>query len=224
MDFIKTIDIISKEDYDILLKKYDYILENIKNIIIKSKEPNPEGNCFFYDKTFNRLDEFYDKQRNLYSISKYCNNIMEIGFNAGHSTFLFLISNPNSNIIVFDILEHSYTLECFNYLNNEFGNRITLIAGDSNISVGTYIRNHPDKKFDMIHIDGNHEYCKANLDFFISKDLSIKNKTILIWDDLNVLHLESLWIGYIKDKHIIDIHDINPNILNIIYHGIGIYI
>ena len=39
---------------------------------------------------------------------------MEIGFNAGHSSFLYLISNPNSKITVFDLCEHKYTLPVSN--------------------------------------------------------------------------------------------------------------
>ena len=88
-------------------------------------------------------------------------NIAEIGFNAGHSTSLFLILFPHSKITIFDLMSFSYSYECLNFLKKTFPNRIKLIKGDSTKNIPGQIT----KKFDLVHVDGNHdgEYPKKDL-------------------------------------------------------------
>ena len=58
-------------------------------------------------------------------------NVMEIGFNSGFSTLLMLISNTNMHITCFDLGEHSYTLPCYEKIKETFGDRISIVIGDS---------------------------------------------------------------------------------------------
>ena len=60
-----------------------------------------------------RIPQLFTKQMNLYKSAMEAKNILEIGFNAGHSCLLFLLANPESKITIFDICEHKYAKPCF---------------------------------------------------------------------------------------------------------------
>ena len=129
------------------------------------------------------------------------NNIVEIGFNAGHSALLMLEANKNCHIHVFDICEHTYTQSCFNYLQAQYGNRMTMHKGDSHIQLKAFKTVNPDYHFNIVHIDGNHEYYHANIDFFLAKELS-QTGAYCILDDTNIFYLHRLWQGYVSDGHL----------------------
>ena len=148
-------------------------------------------------------------------------NIMEIGFNAGHSALLMLLSNPTSRLYIFDIMYHSYTKPCFEYLNKQFDNRLTLYEGPSQTLLPKFsdglLGNSFTGPFDLYHVDGSHDYYLANQDFFNCRDNYISKKTvsfsihnttlstrppIIIWDDVDQKHLNDLWDGYKKSKHV----------------------
>ena len=108
--------------------------------------------------------------------------VMEIGFNAGHSAEIFLSSNPNIKLTSFDIGHHTYLLQGKQYIDTTFPNRHQLVIGDSLLSVPNYIRDHPEKKFDLILIDGGHTYEIAKGDLYNCKSLAHEN-TIVVMDD-----------------------------------------
>ena len=182
------------------LKNLGIHLANLEKIVIETKE-HFEGNCFYYHGTFRTDKSFFPKQLNIMDIAAKCNNIIEIGFNAGHSALLMLEANPNANIQIFDICEHGYTEKCFDYLNKVYGNRMTLHRGNSHSTLSNFKNQNPEYRFDLIHIDGNHSYNHANLDYFISKAMS-KPGSYCMFDDLQISYLKSLWDGYVKDGHL----------------------
>jgi hypothetical protein len=164
-------------------------LENIKKIVNKYTT-KPEGNCMWYHETCVEAEELYNKQYNLYYLGSISTEIMEIGFNAGHSCLLMLLGNSNSKITIFDICIHEYTIPCFEYLNEHFPNRLELIKGNSLETVPKYKL----KKFDLLHIDGYHEAYHVIQDIMNSRQIA-KQKGIVILDDdwlpwLNKLHRE----------------------------------
>ena len=109
-------------------------------------------------------------------------NIMEIGFNAGHSADIFLKSNPNLTLTSFDLGSHTYVMTAKEYIDAAYPNRHTLILGDSTVTVPKYINNNPDKTFDIIFIDGGHDYPIPKIDLENCKKLANKD-TIVIMDD-----------------------------------------
>ena len=109
--------------------------------------------------------------------------ILEIGFNAGHSADLFLSCNPNATVISFDLGQHQYVLTAKEYIDATYPSRHTLALGDSRQTVPSYIDAYPDEKFDLIFIDGGHEYDIAKCDVINCKRVA-HSKTTVIVDDI----------------------------------------
>jgi hypothetical protein len=192
------ISIVPETEYENLIETNKYYFDRLEEIVRESGELL-EGNCFYTHTTLNKNIGLINKQRNLYSIATNINSIMEIGFNAGHSALLFLLANPNSHLTCFDICSHAYTKPCFEYLSSQFVDRMDLYIGDSNSTVANFRDNNLGHTFDLIHIDGCHDYLIANIDFFVSFSMA-RDSTILIWDDVEIPSLKILWEGYIKSN------------------------
>lgn len=109
-------------------------------------------------------------------------HVMEIGFNAGHSAEVFLQNNPTLTLTSFDLGNHMYVPIAKEYIDTTYPNRHNLILGDSTVTVPQYINDNPDKTFDLIFIDGGHDYRIANADLENCKRLAHKD-TIVILDD-----------------------------------------
>jgi predicted O-methyltransferase YrrM len=108
-------------------------------------------------------------------------NIMEIGFNGGHSANLFLSLNPDIKVTSFDLGEHSYVYPAKEWIDNKYPSRHNLILGDSRSSIPTFIRKNPTK-FDLIFIDGGHQGDIPALDIINCQYLA-HIETIVIVDD-----------------------------------------
>lgn len=106
--------------------------------------------------------------------------ILEIGFNAGHSSEFFL-KNSDATMVSFDLGEHDYTRECKKYIDLQYPGRHTLILGDSTKTVKTFADIHP-LKFDFIFIDGGHAYEVALSDVIQCQRLAHPESIVLIDD------------------------------------------
>ncbi len=108
-------------------------------------------------------------------------NVMEIGFNGGHSSEIFLSSNKNINLVSFDDASHEYVKLGKQFIDKNYFGRHELIIGDSLITVPEYSKK-TNKKFDLIFIDGGHSYDISKGDLLNCKHLA-NDKTIVIMDD-----------------------------------------
>ena len=181
--------IITPYHYDSLKYTIDHHLSKIKAIVDATGEPC-EGNVFWlhFDPEHQEMSKFLNKRLNLFNYSQKAQSIMEIGFNAGHSSLLFMLSNPTSTLQLFDLGVHSYTRPCFEYLSSQFPNRMKIEYGDSCQTVPTYISEHTGKVFDMIHIDGGHDEHVVQSDILNSLQLC-NDKTVIISDDDELEHI-----------------------------------
>lgn len=188
------VDIVKDEEYDFVINHNKEHFDALERIVKETGE-TMEGNCFYQDRSFTKPDDLKNKQKNLYSLGKLGGNILEIGFNAGHSCLLFLIANPFSKLFCFDICCHTYTNKCYDYLNKHFPDRISFYEGDSNKTLEQFNRND----MDILHIDGAHDYNTANTDFMLCRNLC-KNEAIVIWDDVWIGSLGALWSKYVGER------------------------
>jgi len=202
---------------EIILKARKYIDNNLLPII-KSTGESLEGNVFMKHKTYQYDQKFVNKQKNLIIVSSQTNNkkCLEIGFNAGFSALLMLLSNPNIELTCIDIGEHKYTIPCFNKIKEDFSSRINLIIGDSTKILPVL----NGFKYDLIHIDGGHSKNIAEKDILNSFMLS-KNGTTFIMDDYSHFWLHDLWDKYVG---IFNLQNVFYYIFPSKYHDIKVYL
>ncbi len=195
-----------------ITKAKQYIDQHLLPIIHNCGE-KLEGNIFMIHETTQYTNVFLNKAKNISNLvlNKTIKNVMEIGFNAGFSTLLMLLSNNNIHITCFDLGEHKYTMPCYEKLKETFGERINIIIGDS-----TKTLQNINNIYDLIHIDGGHSTEVATSDIIHSYRLS-KQGTILIMDDYDFPNLHHLWNNYIK---IYNLKKLDINVYNSPHHDI----
>lgn len=134
-----------------------------------------------------RISEGFTQQNpwqvdDLTLLAKEAKQILEIGFNAGHSSELFLNLNSEITVVSFDLGIYDSVLVGKEYIDKKFPGRHTLILGDSTQTVPKYSQENPNMKFDFIFIDGGHEYSIAKADLDNCRVLA-DNNTIVAIDD-----------------------------------------
>lgn len=134
-----------------------------------------EGHSGQVDLATNYLGEVVNK----YNIK----SVLEIGFNAGHSSNTLLNLNNDITVVSFDIGYHYYVPIAKRYIDMTYPNRHQLVLGDSTITVPEYTKTNPDKKFDLIFIDGGHMDDIPQKDLMNCQVFAHKN-SILLFDDV----------------------------------------
>jgi predicted O-methyltransferase YrrM len=109
--------------------------------------------------------------------------IGEIGFNAGFSSYTFLNAAPEVKVVSFDLNEHASVGAAKKVIDKKFPGRHTLICGDSRQTVPQFAAENPDVLFDLVFVDGGHEYDVAKADLMNMRRLS-SGDTAVIMDDL----------------------------------------
>lgn len=185
----------AKKDETILKNIYstvNFIHQYLMPIVHMVGEPL-EGNIFMGGHSNFCTNIFENKAKNIsyLMLNESVTNVMEIGFNAGFSSLLMLISNPHIRLQCYDLGEHKYTVPCYQKIKEIFGDRINLVLGDSMQTLKS-----DNGKYDVIHIDGGHDTNVAESDILQSYRLSLPG-TLLIMDDYNFGHLHKLWDNYI---------------------------
>ncbi len=112
--------------------------------------------------------------------------VFEIGFNAGHSSDTFLRAKPDVSVVSCDISNRKCVQAGKKYIDITYPSRHTLLIGDSTLVVPQFSKDNPQVKFDIIFIDGGHEYETAMADLLNCKALAHEN-TIVIMDDVSEL-------------------------------------
>ena len=141
-------------------------------------------------------------------------NILEIGFNAGHSSEIFLSCNSNCQVVSFDIGKHNYLQTGKSFLDEKYPGRHSLIIGNSIETVPKY---YPGFKFDLIFIDGGHKYNIALNDILNCRRLAHKDTIVIIDDTIFNRKMNrncnigptNAWYDCIENKIIENISNVN---------------
>jgi predicted O-methyltransferase YrrM len=107
----------------------------------------------------------------------------EIGFNVGLSSHALLTAHPDLHVISFDLGQCAATKAAKKLIDQRFPRRHTLISGDSRTTVPAFKARYPALRFDLVFIDGGHDYEVAKADIINMKPLCTQ-KTLVIMDDL----------------------------------------
>jgi hypothetical protein len=108
--------------------------------------------------------------------------VAEIGFNAGHSTYLFLASRPNVRVVSFDLGEHDYVDFMKELIDTLFPGRHELVKGDSRQTLPAYADAHPERRFDLVFVDGGHDYEVAVAD--LANGARLGDRPLVMMDDM----------------------------------------
>jgi Methyltransferase domain len=107
----------------------------------------------------------------------------EIGFNAGFSSLAFLSASADVRVVSFDISCHDVVGPAKEFVDAQYPGRHELIVGDSAQSVPRYRAQNPEASFDIVFIDGGHEYEQAREDISNMRALSHPGTRVVV-DDL----------------------------------------
>jgi predicted O-methyltransferase YrrM len=121
--------------------------------------------------------------------------ILEIGFNAGNSSYVFLDARPDVRVVSFDLGEHGYIASAKKFIDKKFPGRHELVLGDSTVTVPKYRAEHPDARFELAFVDGGHEYEVVTADLRNCRGL-VEPGALVVVDDL--LDWESWGTGPVK--------------------------
>lgn len=117
-------------------------------------------------------------------------SICEVGFNAGFSSWAFLEASPDVTVVSFDLAAYAYSDAAKAHVDKHFPGRHTLIQGDSHTTIKAYAEQHPDARFDVIFIDGDHSVEGARADLDDLRALATP-ESVVIMDDITPW----LWFG-----------------------------
>jgi predicted O-methyltransferase YrrM len=109
--------------------------------------------------------------------------VLEIGFNAGHSSYVFLEARPDVQVVSFDLGEHGYVSAAKEFIDKKFPGRHQLVVGDSTVTVPQFQLTYPDAVFDLAFVDGGHDYEVAIADLRNCQRL-VAPGGLVVMDDL----------------------------------------
>lgn len=125
--------------------------------------------------------------------------IGELGFNAGHSSELFLKAREDTVVYSFNIMTHSYGKIGKEYIDCKYPERHQLVAGNSLYSIPDYSQSNLDMKFDLIFLDGGSTYPIVLNDIRNMRKFAHAN-TIVVINNLEVDTVNKAWSKCVLDQ------------------------
>ncbi|CAJ1424336.1 unnamed protein product [Effrenium voratum] len=174
-------------------------------VVEESKEPL-EGNILYMHQSLEQNPKNLPKQRNLFSLAASLpledSVVIEVGFNAGHSSLLMLLAHPKLRIIAFDLAEHAYTRPCFDRLAAAFPGRLQLVPGRSQQTLTRWAKEN-SLRADLVHIDGDHAAPAAKADLQNARQAA-RGGAWVVFDDVCFTPLKAVWAEALASGLIVD--------------------
>ena len=105
--------------------------------------------------------------------------VCELGFNAGHTSLIFLETLPHARVLSFDLGDIPWARWSAALLNATHGDRFEYIMGDSAKTVPAFKLANPDTECDLLLIDGGKDYALRKADLKNLRSLSKAGATLL---------------------------------------------
>jgi hypothetical protein len=94
-----------------------------------------------------------------------------------------LSADPQVRLVSFDLGEHRSVPVAKRLIDKKFPGRHALVGGDSRDTVPAFAARNPGLRFDLVFIDGGHDYEVAKADLMNMMPLCT-DTTVVIMDDL----------------------------------------
>eukprot|EP00930_Biecheleria_cincta_P021844 TRINITY_DN16062_c0_g2_i1.p1 TRINITY_DN16062_c0_g2~~TRINITY_DN16062_c0_g2_i1.p1 ORF type:complete len:568 (+),score=91.35 TRINITY_DN16062_c0_g2_i1:85-1788(+) len=131
-------------------------------------------------------------------------HILEIGFNGGHSCLRWLLYS-NASIHALDLAWHDYCKPAAEWLSKKFPDRMKITWGDSTKELPRLVASGHDVKYDLIFIDGGHDYHIAKSDLKYSAFLANPAGHTILMDDTNLEGPEKAWDELIESGDVVEL-------------------
>ncbi|MBA3956985.1 MAG: class I SAM-dependent methyltransferase [Parachlamydiaceae bacterium] len=137
-------------------------------------------------------------------------SVAEIGLNGGHSADTFFQNCSNlTRFVSFDINHHGYTQPAADFFKRKYKDAFTFVIGDSLVAVPEFAARMPNEKFDLIYVDGNHNYDYCLKDIINCSALA-HPETLLWVDDYNGGSIQQAVLKA-QEMGVIQIESIHPS-------------
>lgn len=137
--------------YDELERHYTQ-LESICCHAVVMTRAAVDGNIV--SERFVRSASLSDRAERLRRLAAQASRCLDIGFNAGHSAVLMLLSSPAVTVLSFDLGIQPYAQQCADYVARSFPGRFEVVWGDTRETLRRRLGTEPDHRFDLVFIDG----------------------------------------------------------------------
>jgi hypothetical protein len=158
------------------------------------------GSYLFDGRTYVYNERSKEKQVLIYELAKQTSHVLEIGVYMGHSLAIMLAANNKLKATVIDT-DNSLPAKAVELLTAKYpDSQIEFINSDSNAAMSELI----DSKFDLFHIDGDHNNQKVQKELDDCFKLSLSNNFRVIFDDIEIS--SDSFESFLNDRKILDKH------------------